>query len=122
MIFMCGDYFRYKDVDLVADSHFGHIVPIAFLRSWKVFANASFTVASRIGIENIDELSKKKLGEEERQKLIHESFRERKEEKIDLLSVSTDSENLQDGPIRKNPFSNIKSELQLFEVLRRGAH
>ena len=114
MIFMCGDYFRYKDVELVADSHFGHIVPIAFLRSWKVFATASFTVASRIGIENIDELSKKKLGSEELQKLRHESFRERKEEKIDLLSVSTDSED-QDDPKMKNPFSTIKSKLQLFE-------
>ena len=114
MIFMCGDYFRYKDVEFVADSHFGHIVPIAFLRSWKVFATASFTVASRIGLENIDELSKKKLGSEELEKLINENIPERKEEKIDLLSVSTDSED-QDDPMRKNPFRNVKSKLQLFE-------
>ena len=32
LIFMSGDYFRYKDLEMVSDSHFGHLVPVAFLR------------------------------------------------------------------------------------------
>ena len=31
LIFSCGDYFRYRDIELVVDSYFGHITPIAFL-------------------------------------------------------------------------------------------
>ena len=60
LMFMCGDYFRYKNVELITDSHFGHMVPISFLVLWKVFATCSFS-ASRIGISNIKELSKTKL-------------------------------------------------------------
>ena len=32
LIFMSGDYFRYKHLEMVADSHFGNVVPVAFLR------------------------------------------------------------------------------------------
>ena len=32
LIFTCGEYFRYKDLQLVTDSHFGHIVPLIFSR------------------------------------------------------------------------------------------
>ena len=29
LLFTCGDYLRNKDIELVTDSHFGHIVPKA---------------------------------------------------------------------------------------------
>ena len=32
LIFCCGEYFRGKDIELVTDSHCGHLVPIAYLR------------------------------------------------------------------------------------------
>ena len=32
LIFSCGEYLRYRDIELVVDSHFGHITPISFLR------------------------------------------------------------------------------------------
>ena len=32
LIFSCGDYLRYRNIELVVDSHFGHVVPITFLR------------------------------------------------------------------------------------------
>ena len=28
LLFMCGEYFRGKNVELVTDSNFGHLVPI----------------------------------------------------------------------------------------------
>ena len=61
LIFSSDNYFRYKEVELVADSHFGHLVPMIFLRLWKIHAITSFTVARRIGISNLKEVSKKKL-------------------------------------------------------------
>ena len=64
LIFSCGDYFRYRDIELVVDSHFGHITPIAFLRAWGVYVTASFR-PSRKGISDIGELSKKALPKEE---------------------------------------------------------
>ena len=33
LIFQCGDYFRYRDIELIVDSHFGHITHIAYLRT-----------------------------------------------------------------------------------------
>ena len=69
LIFSCDDYFRYRDVELITDAHFGHLVPLTFLRLWKVFATSSFLASSRIGIEDIEELSKKKLDKAQLQSL-----------------------------------------------------
>ena len=60
LLFTCGDYFRGKEIELITDSHFGHIVPIAYLRLLKVYVTSSFNQESRIGISNIPELSRKK--------------------------------------------------------------
>ena len=60
LLFTCEDYFRYRNFELVTDSHFGHLVPIAFLRMWGVYATSSFNPKSRIGVSNLLELSKKK--------------------------------------------------------------
>ena len=32
LLFTCGNYFRYKDTELITDAHFGHFVPVAYLR------------------------------------------------------------------------------------------
>ena len=30
LLFECGDYFRFRHTELITDTHFGHLVPIAF--------------------------------------------------------------------------------------------
>ena len=70
LVFSCNDYFRFKDIELVTDSHFGHITPIVYSRFWKLFVTSSFTVFQRIGISSIEELSKTKLGKPERDALL----------------------------------------------------
>ena len=62
MLFSTGNYLSFWDVELVADSHFGHITPIAFVRS---YVTASFRASQRIGIKNITELSKEMLSKED---------------------------------------------------------
>ena len=32
LIFDCGNYFRFRDTELITDSHFGRLVPLAFCR------------------------------------------------------------------------------------------
>ena len=61
LIFTCGEYFRFKDLQLVTDAHFGHIIPIIFSLFWKLFITSSFSASQRIGISGIDELMKKHL-------------------------------------------------------------
>ena len=53
MIFQCDDYFRYRCTELIADSHFGHVVPISILQLWQVFCTCAFLPASRKGISNL---------------------------------------------------------------------
>ena len=36
LLFSCGNYFRYQNIQLIADSKFGHLVPLAYLRTWKI--------------------------------------------------------------------------------------
>ena len=64
LIFQCDEYFRYRDMELITDSHFGHLVPIAFCRLWKIHCTSSVLV-SRKGISGIDFLSKEKLSKDE---------------------------------------------------------
>ena len=52
----------------MTDSHFGHLVPLGFLRLWKVFATCSFRT-SRVGVK-IPSLSKADLKIEEREELL----------------------------------------------------
>ena len=60
LLFQCKDYFRYRNIELIADSHFGHFVPITFLKQWKILCTTS-VLTSRKGISNIPQLSGKKL-------------------------------------------------------------
>ena len=72
MIFTCRDYFRGAGVELVTDSHFGHFVPVVFLKTWNIYVTSSFQQKQRIGISNIKELSKKEYDDSEKEKVLHE--------------------------------------------------
>ena len=50
LFFTCENYFRYRNIELITDAHFGHFVPVSLLSLWNVFATSSFIPASRIGI------------------------------------------------------------------------
>ena len=71
LLFTCGDYLRGKDIELVTDAHFGHLVPIAWLRSMKVYVTTSFNPGQRIGVSNIAELSKVNMGRKKKRKSSH---------------------------------------------------
>ena len=120
LIFSCDDYFRYRDVELITDSHFGHLVPLTFLRLWKVFTTSSFLVSSRIGIEDIEELSKKQLDEEELQSLHQELEKKSKiqeQKEYDLLSIPVGGSSAEEyeKPKKRRKNTSLKSRLQFFE-------
>jgi len=52
LLFQCKDYFRYRRIELIADSHFGHFVPITFLKQRKILCTTS-VLTSRKGISII---------------------------------------------------------------------
>ena len=60
-MFQAGDYVLFRNLELIADSHFGHRTPIIFLKSWGVFLTVSFNAHSRDGLQGIKELLKHKL-------------------------------------------------------------
>ena len=95
LLFMCGEYFRGKNVELVTDSNFGHLVPIVYLRMLKVYATSSFNQAARIGISNIKELSRRSFSETElkkqKEKLLQEPL-EIKEARFDPLAETCPEE------------------------------
>ena len=70
MIFMCDDYLRYRNIELVADGHFGHVAPIAYLSLWQIYCTCAFLVGTRKGISNLDVLSNAKLSKEEHKELV----------------------------------------------------
>ena len=76
LIFSSGNYFRFKDLELVTDSHFGHLTPIVYARLWKLFVTSSFTASQRIGISGIEELSTKKLEQSDREVLAQKPQRQ----------------------------------------------
>ena len=75
LIFSCRNYFRHRNVELITDSHFGHIVPISFARLWGVHITSSFRV-SRKGTSGIQELSMKKLPKVEIQDILNDMYLE----------------------------------------------
>ena len=64
LVFQCDQYFRHKDIELITDSHIGHLVPVAFCGLWGIHCTSSALV-SRKGLSKISFLSKKKLSKEE---------------------------------------------------------
>ena len=111
MIFMCGEYFRGKDIELIADSHFGHIAPVAFLRIWNVYSTCSF-LTSRRGLSNLPILSRKKLSDQEIDQL---ALREEKVE-VDANSIAVPV------PKKKKPKSNLDYFENKFSETQKGSY
>ena len=117
LIFMCDKYFRFKDVELVTDSHFGHITPMVFSRLWKVYVTSSFSAAQRIGISEIEKLSKKELVQSDRDELLKDlkNHLQEFEEKEDIIDSSDDAV---EGYCKKKPkktFRALKTRFHFFE-------
>ena len=121
LIFVCGDYFRYRNVELVCDSHFGHIVPIAFLRLWKVFSTCSFSAIQRIGTNNLPELSKKQMSKEDLQTLLgarNETIEIAGQPERDIFASDTDVDEYKEYEKKKlesKEFLRVKTRIKFFE-------
>ena len=117
LIFMCDKYFRFKDLELVTDSHFGHIVPLVFSRLWKVYVTSSFSAGQRIGISGIETLSRKELEKSDRDELVNslKDNLQELDEKKDALDSSDDD--VEDYCIKKpkKTFRALKTRLHFFE-------
>ena len=123
LLFSCGDYFRYRNTELVTDSHFGHLVPLSYLRLWKVFATSSFTASTRIGV-NIPELDNKELSETEKKDLWTSTIG--REVLKNIAKISSDSdENIEEwepldekdeSPNKTTMKRVFKTRLKLFET------
>ena len=116
LLFTCDNYFRYKNIELVTDAHFGHLVPVAFLRLWMVYATCSFSPAQRLGISNLEELSKVKLNKEEQLRLISSWENEKKENSDSDSSGESDASTgvLMSSKKEVMKFT-AKSKLEFFE-------
>ena len=121
LIFVCGDYFRFRNVELVCDSHFGHIVPIAFLRLWKIFSTCSFSAIQRIGTDNLPELSKKQLSKEDLQALLgarNETIEIAGKPERDIFSSDTDVDEYKEYEkmkLESKGFLRVKTRIKFFE-------
>ena len=123
LMFICGDYLRFKGIQLVGDSHFGHVSPLVFLRVWNVFSTCSVSV-SRKGVSNIPVFSTKILEKEVIARMVDDREKKRKNLMIRSADIYSDSDSLSEyaqndkrekqKKIRKM-FNRAKSELQLFE-------
>lgn len=120
LIFQCDDYFRYRNIELIADSHFGHFVPITFLSQWKVLCTTSI-LPSRKGFSSLDELSTKKVNKEEKA-VLQAKFEEFLKNKARVpINGDSDSEGRSSDEdekvygIRKKPRTTIKSQIDLFQ-------
>ena len=71
LMFECDGYFRYMNIEFVADSHFGHIVPVAFLSLWDILCTCSF-LPTRRGVSKLKELSSQKLSTHEQEMVLSE--------------------------------------------------
>ena len=125
MIFTCRDYFRGSGVELITDSHFGHIVPIVFLRTWNIFVTSSFQQSQRIGISNIKELSKKKYDDSEKGRVLDELRKHIEKSDGDVqefdpfgdTSSSSEEEKIKPygKPEKNKRITKVKTPLKLFE-------
>ena len=116
MLFTSREYFRYRDIELIADSHFGHITPVAFLRTWGVFVTTSFNPSSRLGVKSIDELSKEELTKEEVQDLFIAEDAKSEDQKKDIWDSdnSSDGVAVEAGAIKPQHFKKM-TKLKVFE-------
>ena len=116
LIFESGDYFRFKNIEMIADSHFGHLTPVAFLSSWGVTATCSFNVKNRSGVKKIPEFSKQILEKEDVQAIINERVMEESvDQKFDPYASSSSSESEEE--IEEKVKVRKMTRLKLFEKL-----
>jgi len=114
LIFSCGDYFRFKNLELITDSHFGHLVPMAYLRLWQIYATASFNPKQRLGVSGIPEFSKNELSKMEIQELLESHGYGKEEKSFDPLADSEESDEKEDKRIQKQ-FRQVKTRMQFYE-------
>ena len=120
LLFTCGNYFRDKNIELVTDAHFGHFVPVAYLRLWKVFVTSSFLAKQRIGLSGIKELSKEKLNKQQLNTLLRSIEEDEKEDKVDEDDSETESDDSAVGESEQKQkvvklLSRAKTNMDFFE-------
>ena len=120
LLFTCGNYFRYKDTELITDAHFGHFVPVAYLRLQNVFVTSSFNAKQRLGVSKIDELGKSKLSKEEHEALLQVYKRAESKLQEDESESKTESDDSAVGEEKKErlfskKFRHCKSKVEFFE-------
>ena len=119
LLFTCGNYFRDKNIQLVTDAHFGHFVPVAYLRLWKVYVTSSFLAKQRIGISGIKKLSKDKLSGQQLNTLLRSVEEDENEDKNDETNSETElddsavGQSEQKQKVVKYP-SRAKTSIQFF--------
>ena len=112
LMYSCGEYFRFKDIEFVADSHFGHLAPIVYLRLWKIFATMSFNT-TRLGISSIEELSQKQLEQDERKQLV-ETLNIEPHEPDEILDMDI-RDYAEPAQAKKKKYRALKSRIHFFE-------
>jgi len=80
------------NIQLVTDAHFGHFVPVAYLRLLKVYVTSSFLSKQRIGISGITEFSKDILSEQQLNTLLRSVEEDENEDKNDETNSETESD------------------------------
>ena len=120
LVFSSRDYFRFKNLELITDSHFGHITPIIYSRFYKLYVTSSFTISQRIVISNIEELSREKLEESKRKVLIEKLQREGDDEvknpdEKELALLRSDVSDYCKQKPKKMNLHGLKTQLDFFE-------
>ena len=117
LVFQCDQYFRYKNIELITDSHFGHLVPIAFCRLWGIHCTSSALV-TRKGLSKISFLSKKKLTKEEIKVKLEEENTEQAQEKKrsdPFLQIENSKEQILEYAEKKKKTRGLLTECDFYE-------
>ena len=115
LMFQSGDYFRFRNLELIADSHFGHLTPIIFLKSWGVFSTVSFNAHSRVGVQGIKELSKQELDKNQVQNIIDEKSQKQSATQVFDPYASPSSSDSEDVRAKENLRARKMTGIKFFE-------
>ena len=125
-MFQAGDYFLFRNLELIADSHFGHRTPIIFLKSWGVFLTVSFNAPSRDGLQGIKELLKHKLDKNQVQKIIDEKSQKQTVTKVfDPYTSSSSSDSEDFGAkekLKARKLTGINHFEEFFKIEPKGTY
>ena len=118
LFFICGDYFRFKNIEFVTDSHFGHLVPVLYLTLWKILVTSSFRV-SRVGVKQIERFSKEKLSESQREILLRKLAQNKEPSQrrslLELGESDSESDNSLSDSAETKFLKKAKTQLDFFE-------